>query len=202
MSAEVSRRGWFAYAMFVVASLSLVGILLWPFIWRPSVDWLTASYLLSSLLLSFGVLNVAFRRQWHEALRRAALLGIVLFPYYGSGGATLWLHVKTFRHHISPVEKYLSRCRLIEFVENGTPQRLGRCETFDLGQENYLEVYYDSSGEMMLPPGQRTAEWREAMAHFSPHAVLLDKADRAGRLIDGFYELKITSDELDGDDEK
>ncbi|MGB9114518.1 hypothetical protein, partial [Bradyrhizobium sp.] len=98
--------------------------------------------------------------------------------------------------------EYLSRCRLIEFVENGTKQALGRCDYLGIGGEAVLDVFYDTTGEFVLPVSQRTPEWKAAMWHFSPHQVLINAEGRAERLFGNFYEITIFPGEFDGDDER
>jgi hypothetical protein len=80
-------------------------------------------------------------------------------------------------------------------------QLLGRCEIF-ANEVAALDVFYDTTGEFILPVSQRTPEWKAAMWHFSPHAVLLEKEGRARPLFGNFYEINISSTEFDGDDER
>ena len=51
-------------------------------------------------------------------------------------------------------------------------------------------MFYDTIGEFVLPVSKRLPEWRAAMWHFSPHAVLRKKG-RARQLFGNFYEIAI-----------
>jgi hypothetical protein len=124
---------------------------------------------------------------------------VVLLPH--KSDASRWLYVEAFRVHASPIEEYLSKCKLFEFVENGTKQRVGRCEQKAVANEVIRSVFYDTSGQFELPVSQRTPGWKAAMWHFSPHAVLIEKEGRAEKLTENFYEVIIPSSDWDGDDE-
>jgi hypothetical protein len=125
---------------------------------------------------------------------------VVFFPFYARIAA-LWLRVETFRIHASPISTYLSQCKLIDFVEGGAKQQLGRCDNLVLGREEVLEVFYDTTGQIVAPPAERTPEWRAAMGHFSPTAVHLEKDHRAERLFGDFYEITLTLNDFDGSDD-
>jgi hypothetical protein len=153
-----------------------------------------------ALLVLF--LHALWRRRWKQLAILCAILAVVFLPYYDAPPPFKWLYVRAFRIHASPLEDYLARCRLIAFVENGVEQKLGRCESFGTAGDVTVCIFYDTSGEFVLPVSQRTPEWRAAMSHFSPRAVLLAKENRASYLMEHFYEIDIHVDEFDGDDER
>jgi hypothetical protein len=170
---------------------------------RPFLDarliWV---YFLCVVALLVLFLQALWRRRWQELAILSAILAVVFLPYYGAPPPLRWLYVRGFRIHASPLEDYLARCRLIAFVENGVEQKLGRCESFDTPGNVTVCIFYDTSGEFVLPVSQRTPEWKAAMSHFSPRAVLLEKEGRASHLTGHFYEIDIYVDEFDGDDER
>lgn len=163
------------------------------------VNWLMPVYFISLLALSFLFLGALFRRRWNDLVICLVVSPIVLFPFYARTGSLRWLHVEAFRFHAYPTKEYLARCKLIEFVEAGTKQVLGKCDSLDAGAGAGLFVLYDTTGELLLPVSQRTPEWRAAMGRFSPHAVLIDTEGRAQRLFGNFYDIIILPDEFDGD---
>ena len=111
-----------------------------------------------------------------------------------------WLEVQGFRIHASPLNDYLSTCRLTEFVQKGVRQTVGECEASGVVYGPVATVvFYDTTGELALPAAQRSAEWRDAMWHYPPKAVLRDGEHRAVLLFGNFYRVDILSEEFDGD---
>jgi len=157
-------------------------------------------YLICLLALFVLFLGSLIRRRWNEVAIFFAIWAVVLFPFYGSQAPFRWLRAEAFRTHASPIEGYLSLCRLIKFVENGANQVLGRCDNLGIGREAVLDVFYDTTGEFVLPVSQRSPEWKAAMGQFSPHAVLIGAEGRAQRIFGNFYEITILPS--DGDDER
>lgn len=155
--------------------------------------------LFALLIIFLGSLR---RRRTNEIFVFIAVWAVVLFPFYGSRAPFLWLSAQAFRIHTSPLEQYLSRCKLVDFVENGRKQMLGRCDNLAIEDEVVLQVFYDSTGEFERQPSQRSAEWKAAMGHFGPKAVLLNAEGRVTQLSENFFEIIIPFSEWDGDDER
>lgn len=152
--------------------------------------------------LFFFSLSALFRRNWKTVAVFAATWVLALLPLLKVEPVERfrgWLYVQGFRIHASPVEDYLSRCRLTEFVEQGAKQTVGECE-WD-GDAVYDDVvyvvFYDTTGEIALPLSQRTPEWMDAMYNYSPIKVLRESEDRAEHLIGSFYRIRIDHDEFD-----
>jgi hypothetical protein len=87
-----------------------------------------------------------------------------------------WLELQGFRIHVAPVERYLSRCKLISFVEDGIEQQLGDCEIIIRSVDFRDEIFYDTTGQFALPPKQRTPGWKDAAYNFFWHCYLTDTA--------------------------
>ena len=92
-----------------------------------------------------------------------------------------WLERQGFRIHVAPVERYLSRCKPISFVEDGIEQQLGDCEVITRSIDFWDEIFYDTTGQLALPPKQRTPGWKDAAYSFFWHCYLTDTAV-AGRV--------------------
>jgi hypothetical protein len=107
-----------------------------------------------------------------------------------------WCVAGGLRIHAVPVKRYLSKCELIAFVEDGVEQQLGECET--IWSIDYLEtVFFDTGGQFALPPAQRTQAWRDAMHNFSSYCYLSEKAV-AKNAFGKFYTVVIPISYLDG----
>lgn len=150
------------------------------------------------LALSVLFLGALFGRRWKEIAIFCAMSPVVLLPYLGLNEPLRWFRVEGFRFYVSPVQKYKSNCKLIEFLEKGARQQLGVCERrWQIGGGT-LTVIYDTTGELMLPLSQRTPEWAKAMGRFSPGKFLTQSEDRAERLFGNFYEISVPLREHDG----
>ena len=146
---------------------------------------------LATLLFLF--VGVVYRLWWKEFAIYLAILAVVLLPLYqarlGIDLSLRWLYVIGFRIHASPLEQYLSRCHLIRFSENGREQSVGKCETLpSLSSEEYVVVFYDSTGELMLPISQRTPEWTAAMRQAGEGFTLAETEGRAFYMYGNFYD--------------
>lgn len=187
------------YILVVLMLASMIGGVVFAFSLPSLSNWLWFVYLTCLPAFSVVFLSALFRRRWNALARFLVIGPIVLFPLYAKTGSLRWLYVEAFRFHASPTEEYLARCKLIEFTENGSRQVLGKCDSLNAGGDAALLVLYDTTGELLLPVSQRTPEWRAAMGHFSPHAVLVDTEGRAEKLLGNFYEIIISPNEFDGD---
>jgi hypothetical protein len=163
--------------------------------------WLIWFYVACLLALFSLFLGALLRRRWKSALIFCAMAPVVLLPYLGLNVSFGWLYVEGFRFHASPIEEYLSRCKLIEFVERGTEQRLGVCERQRWPGEGVLTVVYDTTGELALPVSRRTPEWTKVMMRFSPGKFFTRSEGRAGHLFGNFYEISVPLEEADGGDD-
>ena len=148
-------------------------------------------------LLFFSV-DALFRFRWRALAIFAAAWLVVSLPYLGITRQLYWVHVLGFRIHTSPIQEYLARCRLTEFVEKDVKQTVGVCEDSGDALVSYV-VFYDTTGELVLPLRERTPEWKDAMWHYPPKGVLRDSEDRAIHLSGNFYRVGILATEFDGD---
>jgi hypothetical protein len=188
-----------AYALFaaILASWIATPLLLFS---HPTLTYkLIWVYLACLLVLLFLFLGALFRfwRRWKEVAIFLAIGAVVLLPYYRldylleiPAGALVTI---AFRVHSAPIEQYLARCDLVRFSENGSEQSVGECERLDVGNEDAVAVFYDSTGEFILPVSQRTPEWTAAMRHFEPVDTLSKIKGRTAHVYGNFYDILILS---------
>jgi hypothetical protein len=157
--------------------------------------WLYVAFVIGLFVLFLGAL---FRRRWKEVAVFCAMGPFVLLPYLGPSISLGWLYVEGFRFHASPIDQYLSRCKLIEFVEKEAKQKVGVCERQRLIGEGTLTVIYDTTGELMLPVAQRTPEWTKAMVRFSPGKFFTQSEGRAEHLFGDLYDIVVPLEVADG----
>jgi 4-amino-4-deoxy-L-arabinose transferase-like glycosyltransferase len=189
-------------ALVILSIASWIGITLLTYSLPMAPERLLRLYFICLLALSVIFLGSLLRRRSNEIFVFLAVWAVVLFPFYGSREPFLWLSAQAFRIHTSPLEQYLSQCKLVEFVENGRKQVLGRCDNLAIEDEVVLDVFYDSTGEFGQPPSQRSSEWKAAMGHFGPREVLINAEGRVTKISENFFEIIIPSSEWDGDDER
>lgn len=135
-----------------------------------------------------------FRRRW----RTVAIFGVagilISLPHIGVYGPSEWLNRLGFRIHVAFAENYLSRCKLFDFVEDGTKQTFGACEGVSIGPVRRI-VFYDTTGQLAWPASRRTAAWKEVASHFPHRELLADADDLADHLADNFYSVDVNMDE-------
>jgi len=155
--------------------------------------WLICLFALFVLFVSDLV-----RRRWKQLAIFLTIWAFVLLPFYGNEVSFRWLYVEAFRIHISPLEEYLSRCKLVEFVENGVNQKVGVCERHGEPGNITRTLLYDTTGELALPPSQRTPEWTKAMVRFSPGFYFTKTEGHADHLLGHFYVVDVSLEKADG----
>jgi hypothetical protein len=146
--------------------------------------------------------RAVFRRNWRTVAIFSITWGLAVLPIGGPESVDrfrFWLNVQGFRIRVAPVERYLSsRCKFIEYVEDDIEQQLGECESINRSLDFRDVVFFDTTGQLALPPKQRTQGWKDAMYYnFSPHRYLTDKAV-AVFSFRGFYVVVIPTDEEEG----
>jgi hypothetical protein len=177
------------YGLVVVTLASLYGGLFLHYLWRSLSDWLTDITGVCLLAILFFSLRALFQRRWKEFAIFSATLVIAFLPGLGVKGHADWLFAEGFRIHASPSEEYLSRCKLIEFVEKGTKQTVGECESHGLYSGYAHTVIYDTTGELLLPVSHRTQDWQHAMSEFYSEEVLNSSEGRTRHIFGDFYDV-------------
>ena len=169
----------------------------------PNVSfWLPLISSACCIPLFFFSCSAVFRRNWRAAAIFSAAWVLAVSPIAGLEPLDrfrVWLNVQSFRIHVAPVERYLSsRCKFIEYVEDDIEQQLGECESINRSLDFRDVVFFDTAGQLALPPKQRTQRWKDAMYYnFSPHRYLTDKAV-AVFSFRAFYVVVIPTDEEEG----
>ena len=168
----------------------------------PTVSyWLNWIFLICWIPLFFFSISALFRRNRKVVAIFSATWVLGCLPFAESEPVDrfrYWLSLQGFRIHASPVEDYLSKCRMTEFLEKGVMQTIGLCDVSGRAGITYF-VFYDTTGEIALPLPQRTPEWKDAMWHYPPKGVLRDSENRAWLLFGNFYRIDILDTEFDGD---
>jgi hypothetical protein len=142
-----------------------------------------------------------FRRRWKAFAILVAVLFFSFLPGLGVEGPVRWLVAEGFRIHASPFENYLSRCKLIEFIEDDKKQTVGMCETHSQSYgEFYYTVIYDTTGELLKPVSHRTQAWQKTMSEFYSDDVLNSTEKRTLPILGDFYSVGTILAEERGDD--
>ncbi len=181
-----------ALLKYLLVVISLVGFYVAAFLRYPAWDfaeWIIYITWACALAVVFFSISALFRRRWKELAIFSATLVIAFLPAFGVGWHLEWLLGEGFRLHASPVEQYLSQCKLVEFVENGIKQTAGQCESHGIYSGYARTVIYDTTGELLKPVSQRTPEWRHAMDEFYSEEVLASSEDRTRHIFGDFYEV-------------
>ena len=145
-------------------------------------------------LFSLGAL---FRRRWKAVTIFATAWVLTASPFLGVNEPIRWLNILGFRIHTFPLETYLARCSLYDFVEKGTRQVVGVCESTWTGPIEDT-VFYDFSRQFGLPASQRTQGWKGAMSHFTDRGILAESDNRAHHLFGNFYVIGVNINEMTG----
>jgi hypothetical protein len=147
--------------------------------------------ILSSLL-------ALIRRRWKTLAILCFPLMIASLRIFGVAQPSQWLQVTGFLVHASPIEAYLSRCRLVAFVEDDKKQQVGECEGIPTSGITWDIVIYDTTGQLILPRAERTREWKSAVGILSSPDVYVETEGRASHIVGDFYVIGVRLDELQG----
>lgn len=175
----IALAGWFASLLLAYAP--------------QFYDW--ASYVSAGCLLTmvFGALLALIRRKWHTLAIFCFPLVVIQLPQ-----PSHWLRATGFRIHASPIEEYLSQCRLATFVEDGKKQQVGECQGIQTSEITWSKVIYDTTGQLILSRAQRTSEWKSAVGMLSSPDVYIETEGRASRIFGDFYQITVGLNELQG----
>ena len=150
------------------------------------------------LLLWFALL----RRRWWQLAIFSFTIVITLFPVLGVGDDFVdHIQEKLFRvyilHHIgaSPFEGFLSKCKLVDYVENdGSKHTIGQCNDGLRSTEWFLfSVVYDPTNQFTLPGYRRSTVWR--LEDNFVAGLGIERLD-GKHLIGDFYYLKAYADQF------
>jgi hypothetical protein len=182
-----------AVSWYVSAFLTyLLPNLSYKLLWISAICWIP---------LFFFSLGALLGCRWKAIAIFAATWVLVIFPsesFEPVEQFRFWLGVQGFRIHVSPMEDYLSRCRLVTIVEDGQRQQVGKCEDENPSGDAWVSVFYDTAGQFGLPPAQRTQGWKDAMYYnFDSYCYLTEKAV-GDRLFAKFYSVVVTLEHVGG----
>jgi hypothetical protein len=181
------------YLLVVVTLVSWVAGLLLAYVPGYS-EWFF--YFASGCYLAVIVcaLSALFRRKWSALAVFVFPLAVLFLPAQPSQ----WLLATGFSIYASPIEEYLSRCRMITFVEDGEGQQVGECQGLATSGITWNVVIYDTTGQFMLPLARRTQAWKDAMGMLSSPKVFAESEGRGSHIVGQFYSIVIRIDEDQG----
>lgn len=185
-------------ALVALVVASWIGSSLLAFSLPSFSDWLVTLYIICLPVLFVLFLGDLFRRRWKQLANFLVIWAVVLLPVYATNAPLRWLYAEALRIHVSPLEEYLSRCKLVEFVENDAKQKVGVCERHGQPGNVTRTLIYDTAGELALPVSQRTPEWTKAMVRFSPGLFFTKAEGHAHHLLGHFYEVDVPLERADG----
>ncbi len=180
----------------VVIFIALFGLYGAEFLYflLPNADlWLVMAGLVCWIPLFVFSLVALFRRRWKlvSIFRRVG----VAFPCRSRRLGTAPL-AKGPRLHLGTLlnKEFLPKCRLWEFVENGTTQAVGYCGGHDRG--NFFDyIVYDTTNEFTLPVSQRSSEWKRLIGKASEQGVE-SREQPTYHLFGNFYATSVAIYEL------
>jgi hypothetical protein len=138
------------------------------YLWPSASEWLIRIGLICTVIAVPWLIVCAFKSRPGSALILVATLLFIFAPNFAESENANWLMTLGFRIHASPIEQYLTTCRMSEFTENGVKQSIGDCERdfYEVGFPAalaYVHVIYDPSRNLLKPEAERTPEWQEAL---------------------------------------
>ncbi|KRR23712.1 hypothetical protein [Bradyrhizobium retamae] len=145
---------WWKYILIVVALVGWLASQLLAYV-SSYADWpllfISGACALALLFLSLSAL---IRCRWRELMVVSLPLVVMALPVFGVTMPADWLQVVGFRIYASPLESYLSKCRLYDFIDDdGTKQRVGQCHSFRLMFDDRIAVIYDTNGTVCPTAG-------------------------------------------------
>jgi hypothetical protein len=185
------------YLLVFLTLVSWVTGQLFEFVPRVS-EWsffISAGFFFAALVCALSAL---IRRKWNALAIFSITLMVMCLPGFGLTQPSEWLQATGFRIYASPMEEYLSRCRLVTFVEDGARQQVGECEKIRISSDAWITVIYDTTGQFVWPKARRTQGWTRAMWGLSSPIVFAESEGRGSHIFGSFYAVVICLEEMQG----
>ena len=176
--------------------LGLHGGLFFEFFLPALSDFLFFSLWLFAPLLVLFSLAALFRRRRKLIAIFAVVWVLGVLPLFAFVAPSRWLGSLGFQVQAMLRQGHSPSCRLTEFVENGIKQTVGYCRGFDHGT-HIIEVFYDTTGEFILPASQRTPEWKQAMSEVLSPPVVSEEG-RTRHMFGNYYSLLMYLNDFQG----
>lgn len=164
-------------------------------------DW-PLLYISGGLALALVILALwaLLRRNLREFAMLALVPCVIALPGIGYGGLAHWIRATGFSLYASPVETYLSRCKLFDFSDDdGTQQKVGQCPSIPQSFNSRLAIIYDTTGQLDLPAEQRTRAWKSTVGwHLSAGEFLAEEDHAEAHILGKFYSVLVPLDREDG----
>jgi hypothetical protein len=163
----------------------------------PLWDYFRSASLICWLAVLYFALSALVRRRWKDFAIFSVTCVVIFFVGLGLPILGNSLQVLGLRVRATSLEQYLSGCEVVAFVEKDTKQQIGKCEVVSLPGNHGVFVFYDTTGQFIVPPAARTEGWKNAMYNFSPKWFFIEKAVGV-HVFDNFYAVFVPVDEFDG----
>jgi hypothetical protein len=190
------------YLLVVIALVSWVAVQSLCFISRYA-DW-PLLYISGSCWLALVVfaLWAVLGRRWRELAVFLSTAIIIALPGLGVPQLADWIQQAGFRLYASPLESYLSGCKLFDFIDDdGSKQQVGQCRSIPQAFNSRLTVIYDTTGQFALPVERRTRAWKWTVSwHLSPGAFFADRNHDDAHIFGNFYSVLTTLNQEEGKD--
>jgi hypothetical protein len=202
LSAASIRVSRLRYLPIVVVIASWLAMHLLNFVTHLPI-WLIDLFRASWISLLVLALLALFFRRWREFSVTILVLLNTLLVFLATCLRpepivlpNRWLQNTAFRIYAThlvrsvPLDEFLSRCKLVDYVEeDGTKHQVGECRQGLRATPDFSPiVIYDPSGQFVWPPVQRTLAWRLAVFHL-PIGRYYVHDDVASHLVGNFYWL-------------
>lgn len=146
------------------------------------------------ILLAGLALLAVFQRRWLGAALCFVPVLLIALPTLGVSEPLATLQNTGFRFHASPVDQYLSTCKLLTISEDDKLQQLGRCESLSRWGSSRLDIVYDTTGKTLWPADRTTPEWQAAMLKLFPDGW--SGPAHRHHLIGNFYAVETRTDDV------
>lgn len=114
-----------------------------------------------SIFLGMLTLFALFRRKWRAAAVGVLTLLFIFLPKLKVAEPIAWVQQTGFSTNASPIEEYLSKCKLLTISENDGLQQIGQCASLSRGHRR-IDIVYDTTGKALWPVAAMNPEWKAA----------------------------------------
>lgn len=112
-------------------------------------------------------------------------------------GKTEFYFHQSFKIHLYFSENYQSKCHLEKYKLNNETEEVGFCEiNIQKIIGNTTFIIYDSSGEILLSPSNRSVEWKRSIQKSIYSNIITSVNFKSKRIYNKYYEFQITTNDI------